>query len=408
MLVLAWFPILNIYKSPLILGYGSFLLLLLCFLAFIKEHDIKRIMALPKKYYFFWAWCAIAYFISCLPQIKIGAFIPGGFFFFVFTICIGFLVKFFDIKDFKRHTEIVVVITGVVLILQELLYFTTGSRFVAILPFGQLTDDIPVSELIADQMSLTRSCSLFREPAHYAQYLLPLLCLELFSKENREKFFTPYSLFLLVLLIILRSGNGFVGLIFLYAVKVLAYLKRAKRGVVILTAIIAVPLCYYAVSSYISTEVGASMLERSSELENDDSAASYIRVYRGYALYSELPDVNKIIGVNDENLMRIIPRTSIAYLFKGEEQYDLYMNGVQSVLIHYGLIGFLLCVWLYITLLKGSKLMPKMQVWLFLLLSLLGQTFLASIMLFSTLLVITDKKDKDKNYENSVLHKTRV
>ena len=58
----------------------------------------------------------------------------------------------------------------------------------------------------------------------------------------------------------------------------------------------------------VCTEVGSAMLERTNELENDDSAASYIRVYRGYALYSELPLANQLFGINDDRLMQVIPQ----------------------------------------------------------------------------------------------------
>jgi hypothetical protein len=405
MFVLAWLPVFNIYKSPLFFGYGTLLLLLFILFAVLKYHSIPKIISLPAKYYVLWLWCAIAYFISCLPQIKIGALIPGGLSFLVFSIELGFIISFFDISFFKHHTRVVVVIAGVILILQELMFFTTGSRFTAILPFGQLMDDMPVGELIDEQMKINRSCSLFREPAHFAQYLLPLLCLDLFSKENREKLITPYSFFIAIVLVLLRSGNGLLGLILLMTVKVFYFIKKAKVGVVILAVIFAIPIGYYAVTSYLSTEVGTAVLERSSELENDDSAGSYIRIYRGYALYSEMPTFNKIVGMNDENLLRLIPRTSISFLFRGEDQYDLYMNGVQTAMIHYGLIGLLLIIWFYLTLLKGKSIMPKIQICLLLLISLLGQTFLESIMLYCTVLAITDTESKFKKHENSLLYK---
>lgn len=404
MLVLAWFPILNIYKSLLPLGWGSVLILLLWGGAMFQGKSLNKSLALPRQYKVFWIWCAIAYFVSCLPQFKLGALIPGGFNFFIFSIILGFAIKVFDHDAFARHTRIVVIVAGIVLAFQETLYFTTGSRPIFLLPFGQLMDEITMPELIAEQMRLDRSSSFFREPAHFAQYLLPLLCLELFSEKNKEKLLTPYSILIIAILVLLRSGNGFLGLVVLLAIKGWTYLTHVKTGAKILVLIVVAPLVYYAVSSYISTEVGAAMLERTGELENDDSAASYIRVYRGYALYSELPTVNQIIGINDERMMQIIPKTSISYLYAGTATNDTYMNGVQSVMIHQGLIGLLLCIWMYVGFVRKKPLQSKMQVWLLLLLSLIGQTFMATPMLYCTLLCIC--YNSTKSYENSLLYKT--
>lgn len=402
MFLLAWFPILNIYKSPLPLGYGSVLVLLLWVVSLIQGTTLRRSLSLPRQYVIFWGWCAVAYFISYLPQLKIGALIPGGFNLFIFSITLGFLLSIFDIESFKKHSKIVVVAAGVILVFQEALYFTTGSRPIFLLPFGQLMDEISVPELIAEQMRMDRSSSLFREPAHFAQYLLPLLCLELFSERNKEKLFTPYSIFIIAILVLLRSGNGFLGLVILLIVKAWTYLKNVRMGTKIMAILIAAPLAFYAVSSYISTEVGSAMLERTNELENDDSAASYIRVYRGYALYSELPFANQLFGINDDRLMQVIPRTSISYLFAGTLTNDTYMNGVQSVMIHQGLIGLLLCVWMYVGFARRRPLQSKMQIWLLLLLSLFGQTFMSNSMLYCTLLCVC--YNNKKSYENSLLH----
>lgn len=406
MLLLAWYPILNIYKSPLPLGYGSILLLILWMVSLSRGTSIRKSLLLPRQYYVFWAWCAIAYFMSYLPQLKFGALIPGGFNLFIFSITLGFLLSVFDVETFKRHTKVVVFVAGAILVFQEVLYFTTGSRPIFLLPFGQPMDEITMPELIADQMKMDRSSSLFREPAHFAQYLLPILCLELFSERNKEKLLTPYSIFIIAILVLLRSGNGFLGLVVLLIVKVWTFLRNVRVGTKILAIVIVAPLTFYAVSSYVSTEVGAAMLERTNELENDDSAASYIRVYRGYALYSELPLTNQLVGINDERLMQIIPRTSIAYLFAGTQTNDTYMNGVQAVMIHQGLIGLLICIWMFISLARRRPLQGKMQIWLLLLLSLVGQTFMSNPMLYCMLLCIGYKSLK--TYETSLLHKTRI
>lgn len=406
MLVLAWYPILNIYKSPLPMGFGTLILLLLFVLFLFKCRNLKTAVSLPHKFYVYWVWCAIAYIVSYLPQIKLSSFIPGGFDFFVFSVLLGFIISVFDLGAFKRHTRIVVIFAGVVLTLQELMFFTTGSRFSALIPFAELTDGQPTAGLIATQLSLDRSSSLFREPAHFAQYLLPLLCLDLFDERESGKLLSPYSYFMVALIVLIRSGNGFIGLLILMIVKSFFFLKRARAWKKIVTVIVFVPLAYYAINAYVSTDVGSSVVERTSELKNDDSAASYIRVYRGFALYGELPLLNKIIGINDSRLLQIIPSTKVSFLFSGEEQSDLYMNGVQNVLIHQGLIGLLLFILMYVSFAKGKSLGGKMQIVLFLSLSLLGQTYLSNPMMYCTALCIVANNKSYQSNENRLLYKT--
>lgn len=403
MLLLAWYPILDIYKSPLLLGYGRLLVLLLCIVSFFTSGGDLLKLNLPRQYYVYWMWCAFAYFISFLPQIEITALIPGGLDLVLFSIILNFYLSVFDVDAFKKHLKVVVIIAGVILVIQELMYFTSGSRFIALLPSGELVDRLPMHDLIDAQMRAKRSCSLFREPAHFAQFLLPVLCLEIFSEKNKEKLFTPYELFIILILVLLRSGNGFVGLIVLYGVKGVSYFKNVKMGEKIFMLFVSLPLLTYAVNTYISTEAGMDMLERSEELENDDSAASYIRVYRGYALYSELPFENKILGINNDNLMKIIPHTTISYLFNGEAVHDLYMNGIQMVLVHNGLIGLLICIWMFISIGKRRTIQGKMQLMLLLTLALLGQIYLSYTMLYTMLFCLTDKTVIPKNYRKPLV-----
>ena len=120
MFFLAWFPILNIYKSPFFMGYGSFILLLLFVICSIKIKSVFSSIQLPKQYLIVWGWCALAYFISCLPEIRIGPFIPGGFDFFIFSLLLGFIIREFEVNSFKNNTKIVVVISGSLLIIQEI------------------------------------------------------------------------------------------------------------------------------------------------------------------------------------------------------------------------------------------------------------------------------------------------
>lgn len=374
MLLLVLFPILNIYLSPvpfLTMGQLFFFVLF-----FIKKHPINlNPNNLPPGYKTFWIWTAVSYAIT---NLKFGALIPGGLSFFLYTLCLLNFLLNFNIDSFRKYYRLVFIFCSVVFWLQTISYYISGTVFSALLPSLELSDGVPIEDVISDQLAYTRSCSVFREPAHFAQYILPLLAIELFySKEGKDYIVTPFSLYIILVLLLLRSGNGLVGLAVLLIMKAYQIVLKSNNKKKLVFALVALPIAFLSFKYYIGTEVGEQMLGRSVELENDESAHSYVRVYRGYVVYSQLPLFNKIVGASDEKILSSMP----SYLSTGDPSFDLYMNGIQQILNKRGFIGLVLFVLLIIKILKRNEMVSYCLMFMFITLCFVGQLYLSDMML---------------------------
>ena len=384
MLALALFPILNYYQGP-VLSYGYWAFFVVIAGAIIEKG--KNLFIYPRFYFLFWGYCAIDIFIAAC-DVKLTYFMPGGISLFTWSILLGFIVRFFDEKYFIRYTSILFAFSAVVLVLQEVFFWSTGSRFAAFLPLGNnLTYGISRSELLAVQTYSSRSCSIFAEPSHFAQFVLPLLAYDLFNKKNKKKLMPILSLIIVSVLLLLRSGNGLIGAMLLLLGKVFLYIRTHKFHSIIV-ALLLIPIAFYTIKRYADTEYGESVIERTSEMENDESAGSYIRLFRGYVVYSDLPTFNKIFGISLDRLLQMkLP----SILFTGDKMYDSYFNGVQTVLIHLGIIGFSLLLFFYYNLARDGNSVSIAVVLTLLVLALMGQMYLSPTMLVCTGLAYSQK-----------------
>lgn len=273
--------------------------------------------------------------------------------------------------------------------IQEFQFFAFGNRFCAFLPLSsELTYGVSFDELSAMHMSSERSSSIFAEPAHFAIYTLVFLSLEMFQPKNRGKLFSMLSLLLVLALFVLRSGNGFIGLLVLGIIKVIDY-YRFKGGKGLIFLLIIIPIAFWGISRYATTEVGGSVLERTEELNNDEDTRSYIRIFRGYVVYESLPLKTQVFGTTMEELESMnIP---ILNMYKDRE-HNLYFNGLQEVLIYQGIIGLLLLLMVYIKLFKEGDMASRSSIILMLVIAALGDFYLSPMMLLYTTVGYSCKK----------------
>ena len=125
-----------------------------------------------------------------------------------------FCLRNADIKLFLRCYRIIAFTCIIFFFFQELMYYTIGYRFSGILTVFPLTlggvDGIDASVWEMARMSAERSSSFFSEPAHFVQFLLPLLILE-FLFVSKKRAYLRGSVIAITLLA-LQSGNALIGL----------------------------------------------------------------------------------------------------------------------------------------------------------------------------------------------------
>lgn len=392
MLFLALYPILNIYTFFVPgVSWGTVAIGWLIGVELYKKRG-KVSFEYPRGYSLYWIYLTISYIF--LSSFKLASFVPGGVSFFLYSVVLGYAIAHFNYFYFKRYYWFVFFVSAIILCFQEIQYLFMGYRFHVLFVYGSLLDGTSLPELISEHVFGSRSSSFFREPAHFAQYILPLLAMELFDHKSVKKILTYRSLFIIVILLLLRSGNGIVGLLLLLFVKILHYLycseiKNKIFKLIILAGIISLPLVYYA-----RTEAAQHLLFRSNELQYDENGASFARIYRGYALFEELPLLNKTFGISEDNLVSIIPKTKVSFMFSGERQSDVYCNCVQFILIYTGIIGLCFVFSIYYHIYKCSTVLGKSLIAVLVLLSFIASIYNSYIMLFTTCVAMYDQKTK--------------
>ena len=372
MLLLALSPVLSQYGS--FLNYAVLSLLMVVIFLILQRENYY----IPKRYDFYWLWVAISYLIVTL---KPAALIPGGLSFFTFSIIVIYLVRQFNFYYFRLFFRILALISIGLFVGQEVMWYTTGARFVPFLNLGPLTTTLTYQQLIYRNLFADRSASIFLEPAHFANFLLIALALETFTTQ-RKQFFTKFGFLVVFSLLLLRSGTGLAGLAVIVLFRMRSYthhFSAARRIIVSATIVLAIGGAMYI---YSGTNVGEEMFKRSqNELTLDEEGHSYGRFVTGTVIYAGMPLANQIIGISDEDLLPIAKRYTMYQRDTSEEANVLYMNGWAYSMTHTGIIGFTLLIWVLIGLYRNNNDVSKCLIWLFVVLSLFGQTYTTPFMM---------------------------
>lgn len=387
MLLLALFPILNYYASPLPFSWGEVLLLIYVFIRIAKK-GINDSFLFPRNFVIYWAYCALS-LIVLSNSFNVKYLIPGGISMFIWCLFLGILTKETNNKSLLQYFRVIFIPIALLFVAQEITFYLFKERITFHLPISSMTayyGDLSFEQLAKAYKFSDRSNSLFMEPAYFAEYLLLHLCLEFFGEEGRNKLFNKYIIAIVLILLLLRSGTGLIGLAFLGTLKLISYIKTQKSWKYRALTLVLLPALYIGVSYYVSTEIGSGMLKRQNEL-TDQSGSSYDRIFRGLELYDAMPFHNKIIGIDPSTFRETSNYYGVETLKEG-----MLFNGFQSVLITKGLIGLLLLFAVYVPIYRSSNILTKSSLGLLLLLSWIESVYLMPIMLILTLIAFEEKK----------------
>lgn len=309
-----------------------------------------------------------------------------------------FCLRNTDIKLFLRCYRIIAFTCIIFFFFQELMYYTIGYRFSGILTVFPLTlggvDGIDASVWEMARMSADRSSSFFSEPAHFVQFLLPLLILE-FLFVSKKKAYLRGSVIAITLLA-LQSGNALIGLA-VFSVFFLCFLySKFNHAIFLGSLLLILALGIFATSAMLNTEQGEKLLERQEQLNSDQIGSSgFLRIWRGYFVYSSLSLKEQILGVNNkEVLKKRIKKSSVNWSFKDEN--DLYFNTVQSFLLYTGVVGLFLFLLFIIWIWKENNLAGRCILITFCALCCIASLFFTHTMLLYLILSILMKRENVK------------
>lgn len=252
---------------------------------------------------------------------------------------------------------------------------------------GQLN----ISEFAAEVAESDRSSAFFSEPAHFVQFLLPLLAIELLHFGDKKAFIRS-SVYVLTLFG-LASGNALLGLLVVFLFFLIKQLK--KRNPVVVSLIITFCLCtaVYSVNYIMNTEYGEKLMARQDQLSSDQLRASsgFVRIYRGYYVYGEMDDIQKIVGVNSTAAVdKLINKCVVGSWFRDNERY---FNAFQSLLIYTGYIGIFLFFFGLFTLCKRSNLAGVCCVFLYIALSFIASIYFTYTMVLYMVCAMLMRKE---------------
>lgn len=247
-----------------------------------------------------------------------------------------------DPKLLWRYYFIIFWIALVIFFLQEISWYTLGRRFSALIPGLDFSfyGEGGGAEMAEFQKNTNRSCSIFMEPAVFAKFLIPAVIYNLkYTKKSYIRLFGLICVFLL-----LRSGVGFILLATCQCIYIfnLPIKRKSIKGISIacITGIIVISGMVIS-----TTEYGEVQLARMEEVNAENvSSSGFLRVIRGYLLYDGMNTLEKIVGIGSKNIGFAIQSSPYAYMFDGVE--DVYLNGIQALLVGGGVIGVVLFIFM--------------------------------------------------------------
>lgn len=247
----------------------------------------------------------------------------------LFSVNIAIACRFADYEYVVKYYSKAVVFCCVYFLFQEIVFIVTGVRASGLIPFFPIIygDTIAYTEHLVEA---GRSASVFLEPSYLVQYLFPYLAIKLFSS-NPDDFKKAVYVSLIILLV--RSGNGVLllavtwGIWFFYS-----NIRRSKKIIIAVAATAVVGLVLISVPEFYDSIFG-----RMAELQSYDAnerffSSGFIRIFRGYYLYSEMSSFQQLFGASDMVINDMMDK-SILFAQGGK-----VINGVQTLLVHNGLI----------------------------------------------------------------------
>lgn len=372
-LVLVLSQILNIYGFQSWSCYSLYSLIFsifYCIGILLKKNRIN----LPRVLTLYFVYWALSSFISTLSVSSVLSPIQ---------IWLGFVLFWgtFEYGTFYKYYKVVGVVSLVFFAIQFIAYNITGQKISSFIPGLPIADEnIRYALQTGKEAYYVRFSSFFAEPAHFAQFLLPLLAIFLLYDKKINNY--VFAVAIIVVLLLLQSGNALIGLVPIIGVFVLNLLKPKKNQITryLILSLIFVPVIYIGVRYYLQSEMGEVVMRRSTEVTDiGDDGSAYLRLVRGIFVFENFSLTEKIFGCPNNELL--LSHVRLSGQIQGIDT-ELYFNGIQTLLLKSGIVGLIFFVVLFYQLWKGNNACGRAV-----LLSLVFLLCVASIFLTNTMLI---------------------
>ena len=390
-----------ILRSYALLGINlDKLIYMLMSFCFVKEvtRSMNRIYVLIP-----WLWLSI-YCLIIVPLLTVALFslkFSMPVFVAILFIVLSTIYNHGKLDVFIKIYRFFVLFSCFYFFFQEFTYNTTGIRISGLIPFLDniytSKSNITTSVIISKLSTYNRSASLFLEPAHFVQFISPFLIISLFSDKYKS---IRDAIIITIVLIMSRSGNG----LFLLGIIYTNYFFRTSKNrwvKYLILGVLIVPLFYFS-----NTIEGQLIFQRTAELDTniDEVNSGFIRIYRGFYIWDEQSYMQKLFGVGDNLNYSMSQALKYQWMFRGNN--DMFFNGIQNLLLSYGLIGLTLFLFAMYRLYKCTNTVGKVSLLAFVGLCFIESIYNTTIMILYVgiaILYLNDKYAKTTNYPCTIL-----
>ena len=281
--------------------------------------------------------------------------------------------------------------------IQLLLFGTSFSGLFTFLPLniGAGGDAFDSERYISSIAEEQRCNSLFAEPSHFAQFIMPLIAIDLFYAKDKKHLIR--SAFWVVCALMSKSGMAILGLGIIGIAYGVYYLKTHKFYQNIVTILfLAVPISL-AFAYILRTVYISEFLERAGEFSGDnENVSGYVRVVRGFVVYENMSLVQKLTGISGNALQGVIGASGLLASFSRDS--GIYFNLVQNMLIGDGLFVFSAFVVFIFKVFRKSGFAGKTILSVFVLYSLMESMYFTPVFqLYIMSVILLTGKEKFKN-----------
>lgn len=364
-------------------GFASFAFIIPIFLFFIVYKNRGKLsFVYPKMIVFYFLYFAFTRILCNIGVSTTEMIAPSILYIF---LLFGFLLYETDYETCLKYYRYVVDINMGLFFIQEIVVSLFNIRILGIFSFLPLSTEFNLESM----MNAERSSGFFSEPAHMAQFMLPITSIYLLDKDVKRKW---RGFLYASVLIMTFSGNAVLGLSII-GLFFCAYLFSNLHPIVTIlsVSILSIIICVF-MGWFISTEKGEALYNRQSEINSDEIrySSGFERLFRMYYVYDEFTTAEKIFGLNSNTeLKRRIQNSQINHLFHTKD--DIYMNGFQTILVYTGWVGVFLfgCALMYLW--QGNSLSGKCCIAIYIVLLFIACVFWSYTMILYLLPAIQQK-----------------
>lgn len=291
-----------------------------------------------------------------------------------------------NISQIFKIYEILVYIVLIVLLIQWL-FSLVGIEMDFRLPFHKFNGAWGFSDDIKFGMDGVNT-SLFSEPAHISEFLMPFLCYSLFcpdvSKRNKRM-----ALLTSISIVLTISGTGIVllGVVWLLYLTLFNENKGSNKYLIGLLGVVVLIVLYFILQSLENYDTMLGKLFFSSDGSMEGNKSSF-RIYRGWDYVFKMPFSELITGVGFVHMEKYTSIHGIWSIFDNDFKIFEWFSGITEILLYFGLIGFIpFCVHVY-KLYKKQSILTKSLVIVFVLLLFTSQILFQETHFFYLALIV--------------------